>query len=346
MNSQGKIRRRTRGRGFNMSRPRMTISSDRSGCLIVFSLFFLCFGLGGTIILHLLGVWFPSTFYWIFAAPGGLFLLAGIWEIVVRQPRHRRWVQENGDHPCMTDYLWNRNEAQDESGLFIQQRVVFAAVFLAITGALGHIWYWFQTDGSQSGFRWGENIPPVIIASIFTLIGLAILVSGLRLAARRLRYGTGRLIFEEFPFLLGSKLRCRLVLPPRLRKVSAVELTLQCWQEQETADSSGETHTSTTVLYEQTQALPAEVSPRGNPLPILFDLPADESWCTRLNADQQTFWELLVEAKGTRYYQRFLVPVYGPEQLEDAADVAAADAALKEPGENIPYNKVRKELGL
>lgn len=34
------------------------------------------------------------------------------------------------------------------------------------------------------------------------------------------------------------------------------------------------------------------------------------------------------------------------EELEDAADVEAARAALAEPGENIPYEQVRRELGL
>ena len=34
------------------------------------------------------------------------------------------------------------------------------------------------------------------------------------------------------------------------------------------------------------------------------------------------------------------------QALEDAADVAAADAALAESDERIPYDEVRKELGL
>ena len=32
--------------------------------------------------------------------------------------------------------------------------------------------------------------------------------------------------------------------------------------------------------------------------------------------------------------------------LEDAADIKAADRAMSEKGENIPYEQVRKELGL
>ncbi len=34
------------------------------------------------------------------------------------------------------------------------------------------------------------------------------------------------------------------------------------------------------------------------------------------------------------------------QALEDAADIAAADAAMAEPGKSIPYDEVRKELGL
>ena len=34
------------------------------------------------------------------------------------------------------------------------------------------------------------------------------------------------------------------------------------------------------------------------------------------------------------------------EDLEDLLDVEAAKKALKEPGKNIPYHKVRKTLGL
>ncbi len=34
------------------------------------------------------------------------------------------------------------------------------------------------------------------------------------------------------------------------------------------------------------------------------------------------------------------------EALEDKTDVEAADAAMSEPGDRIPYDKVRKELGL
>jgi prevent-host-death family protein len=44
-----------------------------------------------------------------------------------------------------------------------------------------------------------------------------------------------------------------------------------------------------------------------------------------------------------------IVPVEDLEKLqalEDAADIAAADAAMAEPGKSIPYDEVRKELGL
>ena len=44
-----------------------------------------------------------------------------------------------------------------------------------------------------------------------------------------------------------------------------------------------------------------------------------------------------------------IVPVEDLEKLqafEDAADIAAADAAMAEPGKSIPYEEVRKELGL
>ena len=34
------------------------------------------------------------------------------------------------------------------------------------------------------------------------------------------------------------------------------------------------------------------------------------------------------------------------QELEDAADVAEADAALAESDERIPYDEIRKELGL
>jgi hypothetical protein len=34
------------------------------------------------------------------------------------------------------------------------------------------------------------------------------------------------------------------------------------------------------------------------------------------------------------------------ERLEDAADIEAAREALVEPGDNIPYDQVRRELGL
>jgi PHD/YefM family antitoxin component YafN of YafNO toxin-antitoxin module len=34
------------------------------------------------------------------------------------------------------------------------------------------------------------------------------------------------------------------------------------------------------------------------------------------------------------------------QRLEDEADVAAADAAMAEPGESIPYDQIRKDLGL
>ena len=44
-----------------------------------------------------------------------------------------------------------------------------------------------------------------------------------------------------------------------------------------------------------------------------------------------------------------IIPVEDLEKLqalEDAADIAAADAAMAELGKRIPYDEVRKELGL
>ena len=45
--------------------------------------------------------------------------------------------------------------------------------------------------------------------------------------------------------------------------------------------------------------------------------------------------------------RRFMLPIPRPaENLEDRADLDAARAALAEPGSRIPYEDVRRELGL
>ena len=159
-------------------------------------------------------------------------------------------------------------------------------------------------------------VPFALIGLLFVIIAVVVLMSGLKLVWRRLKYGQGTAVFARFPFRVGGELELRIQAPRSLPQHAMVTTTLRCIQEEyvTTKKRDGEIDTSVEcfeVFRATGVAEQVNSSADARSLRVRFAIPADAP-TTDLATRPCRYWEVDVNAAtdGVDYAARFLVPVY------------------------------------
>ena len=149
------------------------------------------------------------------------------------------------------------------------------------------------------------------VLGIFDLITLALLLHGLRLVARRLRYGRTRVRLNTFPFYVGNTFDLAYEGGAALADLQGLSATLRCVEEQIETWGHGKGRTTRSVCYQvYGDERTFDTDPHGRAA-LSFGLPADLPG-NRLLETPPTYWELEVRAArpGVDYDGVFLMPVY------------------------------------
>jgi hypothetical protein len=177
----------------------------------------------------------------------------------------------------------------------------FLAAFVVLFLAPFH--WWMSAD------PW---MPGTLILGFFDLAFLVLGLVRLYRLGRLLKYGTGWIRFDRFPFFLGETLDLRLGCRGRLDRFRSLIVTLRLVQV--TRETRG---SSISFVGHQHWAERLEFDPRTlqdpTELPVSIPLPADGP-CTSIAEDPPRYWEIEIEGPaagpGLDFQARFLVPVY------------------------------------
>ncbi|HTP51179.1 MAG TPA: hypothetical protein VMK42_10800 [Anaeromyxobacteraceae bacterium] len=235
-----------------------------------------------------------AAFAAVFLGGGALVALHG-WRSAARS----RALSLHPEEPWRFDRDWDPAGALDEAGA-TGRRALSRAIALAA----------FLLPFNAAAALQPEGIPPVLVGILD--LGPPLL-AGRALALRlgRRRYGTSRLRFDRFPYLLGEPFAATLELGQRAPLVRALEVTLRCEERRPAAEPGPALPGGTDVeLYRATQVVHG-----ARRLALRFELPsASRPMGTDLSATSLRRWWLTVrgEATGVRYDATFAVPIYAP----------------------------------
>lgn len=244
--------------------------------------------------------------FWVIGMVGLAFLLCGLTLTghgirgTVHQRRHGTLRSRYRGQPCYRDYPWHQRGIHDTpASRWLYQFLGFLlmGVFL-----IPFNWWAFLSDDGP----W----PARVAVGIFDLLLLLTLFSGIYRLLQFTKFGRSHLAFSRFPFHPGEKLAVSFS-PNRFEFLKA---TLRFVEERFEQRGSG-SHRSTSHVclehYNESKHLnPPEWLPA---VEIVFDLPDNPAWVTRLSADPAVrYWELVVESEqpGIDFRTTFPLPVY------------------------------------
>jgi len=249
---------------------------------------------------------------WLIGLIGSFFFLAGTFLVVhglrgvARKAAHDREAAAQPGQPWLADHHWHREGSSFSA--FGEMLRRFLAAILWNAFLVPFFWVGLNVKGPGRVF--------LAIASLFALIGLIFWARWLQMLSDLLRYGNSSLLFDSFPYFLGSELNARLRVPHHLDVIDELALTLRCVQEKYVTTGTGNNRRIQVVCYElykdvasftQAQLAGAATSY----LPVSFRLPEGQP-STRLTDSPPTYWEIEArgKARGAEYEAYFLVPVY------------------------------------
>ena len=251
---------------------------------------------------------------WLIGLTGSFFFFAGAFLMVhglrgaARKASHDREAAAQPGQPWLADYRWQRGGISFSASDATLSRFFAAVLWNAFL--IPFFWVGLNQRGMGRLF--------LIVASLFALIGLVFWARWLKMLADLFRYGNSFLLFDSFPYFLGSNLTARLRLHRNLAAIDELTLIFRCVQERYITTGAGENRTTQVVCYELYQDAVIFSGPQLNAasdsgLPLSFPIPFNQP-TSRLSATPPTYWEIEARGKsrGADYEAYFLVPVYKP----------------------------------
>lgn len=255
--------------------------------------------------------------WWVLTVMGSVFALAGlaVWGMAVRQwrseQRRREAEQRNPGEPALADYGW------DITG-FTPSRWSRAAKALAGAGGLT---LFLSIFNYWAFFAKGPWMVKAIVV-LFDLILLAVWWEAVVRLGRALKFGGSRIEFARFPYRPGEPVVLRWHPADGIVQARKGSFTLRGVEEWFEHRGSGKNRSAHLVQEEFWRATWQLDEPRlftrGEIVELRFELP-DGAPSTRLSTDKDkpVFWEFEVnlDLPGLDFEETYLVPVYGPEFL-------------------------------
>ena len=198
--------------------------------------------------------------------------------------------------PWRFDRRWSRRVVHDETGWAAYKSLAGAGAFGVFVAVL-HAPLVLEPDP--------KRLPVMlyVVLGVFDLIFLGLLLHGLTLVTRRLRYGRTRVRLEAFPFYVGATLDVVFEGGAALADRRGLRATLRCIEE-----GPGDDRPVCYQVWAEERVFDTDHEGRAA---LSFELPADLPG-NRLLETPPTYWQL--EARETRpgvdYAGTFLMPVY------------------------------------
>ena len=207
--------------------------------------------------------------------------------------------------PWLLDYsLWQQRAVHDEVGWSAYRSLAGAGAFGAFVAVL-HMPILLEPDPAEL------PVMLYVVLGIFDLITLGLLLHGLLLVARRLRYGRTRVRLNAFPFYVGQALDVVFEGGSALAGMEGLSATLRLVEEAVETHGHGKDRSTRLVCYQIYGDERAFDTDRQGKASLSFPLPAELPG-NRLLDTPPTYWELEVRAArpGVDYVGTFLMPVY------------------------------------
>lgn len=150
---------------------------------------------------------------------------------------------------------------------------------------------------------------------VLDAFGLLILYDSLRAVLQWSRFGRPQVAWKTFPAFLGDRLEGTVRFPRALAPTGPARATLRCVRDEWITRQRPKGHTDSQLepmaIHEEEQEVPL---PQGRleSLDVAFALNDDGLPGTRLDVEQATYWQLLLQipTTGPDYETIFLAPVY------------------------------------
>ncbi|MCC6142715.1 MAG: DUF3592 domain-containing protein [Candidatus Hydrogenedentes bacterium] len=155
---------------------------------------------------------------------------------------------------------------------------------------------------------------PMLIVSIFPLVGLGLVAAAFYSVAQYRKYGESKLMLAQVPAVLGGPLRGVIQVPRKVRADEGFKLTLSC-VERITTGSGKNRKTSENIKFQDVKRMRRELLENDytrTDIPVLFGIPYNLPETEARSGNRELVWRLKAEAEtpGVDYGADFEVPVF------------------------------------
>lgn len=230
----------------------------------------------------------------------------------------------SGEQPWLKNPEWAKGTIKDQSmkeGFFLLGFALFWNLFIA-----GILFAILQSDNVE--------LPVMIFLGLFILIGLGMLIAGLRKFLQWYKYRGTRFVMAEVPGVIGGSLGGVIEIPHPVQATHGFTATLESIK-REVVQSGKNTRVRETVRWSDSRHVRSDAlncSRRLTAIPVLFDIPYEAEATADLGRGKRWIWRLRLEAKtpGLNLKSMFEVPVFRTEHSPQKSVKVTADTLLED----------------